>query len=79
MYDVTDQFDNLAAIRGTIQLLPGTASPSTLRDLEDLRMQTKRNLTAALRLLDEDELEDIIESLDSEYNNEARGELEALM
>ena len=79
MHDVTEQFDNLVAIRGTIQLLPGTASPSTRRDLEDLQMQTRRNLTAALSLLDEDEREDVLHSLDILYDGCAREDLEALL
>ena len=41
MYDVTEQFDNLVAIRVAAQLLPGTASPSTRSDLKDLQLQTK--------------------------------------
>ena len=36
-------------------------------------------LRDVLRATPEDELEDIIESLDQEYNNEVRAELEALM
>ncbi len=79
MHNVTEQFDNLVAIRVAAQLLPGTASPFTLRDLADMRLQTKRNLTVALLLLREDEREETIESLDELYDGQAREDLEALL
>ena len=42
-------------------------------------MQTRRNLTVALSLLDEDEREDVLHSLDILYDGCAREDLEALL
>ena len=40
-YDVAEQFDILVAIRDSFRLLPGTAPPSILRDLTNIRPLAK--------------------------------------
>ena len=79
MYDVTELYDDLVAIRRAAQVLPETASTETRTDLKCVLKRIEGKLTIALSYLPEDELEENLEALDQEYNNEARGELEALI
>lgn len=79
MYDVTELYDDFVAIRRTAQVMHEQVSQETRDDLEVVLSRIEGKLKIALQVTPEDELEDIIESLDREYNNEARGELEALL
>ena len=79
MQDVTELYDDLVAMRRAAQVLPQTISRATRDDLEVVLSRIEGKLAIELRALPEDDLEDILEALDLEYNNEARGELEALI
>ena len=79
MYDVPKLYDDLVAIRRAAQVLPKSASQETKTDLKCVLSRIAGKLIIALSLLTEDELEETLEALDSEYNNEARADLEALM
>ncbi len=79
MYDVTKLYDDLVAIRRAAQVLPKSASQETKTDLKCVLSRIEGKLTIALSLLTEDELEETLEALDSEYDGLARAELEALM
>ncbi len=79
MYDVTKLYDDLVAIRRAVQVLPKSASQETKTDLKCVLSRIEGKLTIALSLLTEDELEETLEALDSEYDGLARAELEALM
>lgn len=79
MYDVTTLYDDLVAIRRTAQVMHEELSQESRDDLQVVLKRIEGKLQVALRLLSEDELEEAIESLDELYNNEARGETEALM
>ena len=79
MNDVTTLYDDLVAIHRTAQVMREEISQETRDDLQVVFSRIKGKIKVALQVTPEDELEDIIESLDLEYNNEARAELEALM
>ena len=79
MYDVTKLYDDLVAIRRAAQVLPKSASQETKTDLKCVLSRIEGKLTIALSLLTEDELEETLDALDSEYDGLARAELEALM
>lgn len=79
MYDVTKLYDDLIAIRRAAQVLPKSASQETKTDLKCVLSRIEGKLTIALSLLTEDELEETLDALDSEYDGLARAELEALM
>ena len=79
MYDVTELYDDLVAIRRAAQVLPKTASREARDDLEVVLKRIEGKLAIALLQLPEDELEEILESLDEEYANGARAELEAFI
>ena len=78
MYDVTTLYDDLVAIRRTAQVMHEELSQPSRDDLQVVLERIKGKLKSALRVLSEDELEEVLEDLDREYANEARGELEAL-
>ncbi len=79
MYDVTKLYDDLVAIRRAAQVLPESASQETKTDLKCVLSRIEGKLTIALSLLTEDELEETLDALDSEYDGLARAELEAHM
>lgn len=79
MKDVTTLYDNLVAIRRADQVLPETASRETRNDLDIVIRRIKGKLAHELALLPVNELEEVFDSLDLDYTNEARAELEALM
>lgn len=79
MYDVTTLYDDLVAIRRTAQVMHEELPQECREPLQVVLKRIKGKLQVQLRLLSEDELEEILEALDQEYNNEARAELEALI
>ena len=79
MNDVTTLYDDLVAIRRAAQVSQEEISQESRDDLQVVLERIKGKLRDTLRATPAGQLEDIIESLDSEYNNEARAELEALM
>ncbi len=79
MFDLTESYDSLVAIRRTAADVHEFVSQRTRDELEAARWMFEGRVKIALMATPDDALEEAIESLDREYNNVARGELEALM
>ena len=79
MNDVTTLYDDLVAIRRTAQVTDEEISQVSRDDLAVVLRRIEGKLRDELRATPEDELEEIIESLDEEYSGLARAELEALL
>jgi len=78
MYDAITLYDDLVAIRRTAQVMHEELPQAARDDLQVVLGRIEGKLRAVLKVLSEEDLEWIIEGLDEVYNNEARGELEAL-
>ena len=79
MYDVTELYDGLVAIRRAQQVLPETISRETRANLKVILKRIEGKLIVALSHLNADELAKTLEALYESYAGQARAELEALM
>lgn len=79
MFNLTEAYDDLVALRGALAVSEGMVSPITKRELQALMKYTEGRVCVALHALSEEDMEEAIASLDSLYEGEARTDLEALM
>ncbi len=77
MFDVTEHYDGLVAIRRAQQVLPETVSRETRADLKVILKRIEGKLIVALSHHNADELAETLEALDELYAGQVRAELEA--
>lgn len=73
MEDITTLYDDLVAIRRTVDVLPDTASGETRRDLERLLEHVGNRFSEGLRAMPVEERRDILYELDIEYGSNPYG------
>ena len=65
--DVTTLYDDRAALRRAIAVLPETTSTEALTSLDHALIRNEEQLRIAVRILPEEEREDIMYFLDNDY------------
>jgi hypothetical protein len=78
MFDLTEAYDDLVALRRALAVSEGMVSTTTTRELQALMKFTEARVCVALHAMAEEEREEAIGSLDDLYEGEARVELEEI-